>query len=154
MSMGSNNAKEEMEDFKDSADDVPKFELLPLYIPFESLTEAVIRSIISVVDDCTDFSPDFSQRTLLIYLLEINKKVKDIEASVTTTTDDKPDENKVQQAKNIREWLVDKDKKPLDWEKLEKTIDFMTTQSRTVLMYYLGMVDQKPYYELRIPTVS
>ncbi|CAF4604583.1 unnamed protein product, partial [Rotaria magnacalcarata] len=35
----------------------------------------------------------------------------------------KPNENIIQCAKNVRQWLVDKNNQPLDWEELHKRCD-------------------------------
>jgi hypothetical protein len=55
-----------------------------VYVPLESLTEPVVRSIISVATQNFSRNENNSERTLLIFLLAINKKLEEIEK----TTDD------------------------------------------------------------------
>ncbi|CAF5225648.1 unnamed protein product, partial [Rotaria magnacalcarata] len=56
-----------------------KSEPVPLYVPLEALTQSTVRSIIAAATSSDDLSPDYSQRTLLIFLLEINKILTEIE---------------------------------------------------------------------------
>jgi len=123
---------------------------LPVYVPLESLTESTIRSIISVVTEPLNW--DFSQRTLLIFLLAINKKLEEIENN-TDENERKLDEHIIEHAKNVRQWLVDKNK-PLNWDELRQIYDRIAKLKSTDLAYYYRSNDVDPYFELRMKTVS
>ncbi|CAF1446359.1 unnamed protein product [Rotaria sp. Silwood1] len=128
-----------------------KTKILSVYVPLESLTEQVIRSIISVISSSDNLSPDYSQRTLLIFLLAINEKLNEIE----NNTDERgsiSDKNIIQHAKKVRQWLVYNNNKPLDWDKLRTAYDEMTKQHRNALAHYCGVKDANPYFELTIKT--
>ncbi|CAF2878302.1 unnamed protein product [Rotaria sp. Silwood2] len=130
-----------------------KTKISSVYAPLESLTESVIRSVISVVSLSNDRSSDYSQRTLLIFLLAINEKLKEIENS-TDASGQISDENIIQHAKKVRQWLVYNNSKPLDWNQLSEAYDEMTKEHRNNLMHYCGVKDPDSYFELTIKTVS
>ncbi len=126
---------------------------LSVYIPFESLTESVVRSIIRVVTPSYSPNWDYSQRTLLIFLLAINEKVEGIEKS-KDATEEKPDENLIQKATEVRKWLVDKKKKPLNWDQLRQSYNKTAKQNCDELARYYRSESADPYFELKMHTVS
>ncbi|CAM4778806.1 unnamed protein product [Rotaria magnacalcarata] len=128
-----------------------KSEPVPLYVPLEALTQSTVRSIIAAATSSDDLSPDYSQRTLLIFLLEINKILTEIENN-TDANEQKPNENIIQCAKNVRQWLVDKNNQPLDWEELHKRCDKLKSDTRTSLAHYYGVKNAAPYFELTMKT--
>ena len=50
-----------------------------VFVPFESLTKQVINSVVSVATTFRKPGFDYSERTILIFLLEIKKKLKEAE---------------------------------------------------------------------------
>lgn len=127
-------------------------DLSSVYVPLESLTEQVVNSIIRVVivNECQSQSWDFSQRTLLIFLLAINKKVEEIEKNIDTN-EKKFDEHLIQQARKVRKWLVIN---PLDWDKLQQIYDKMAILKPNELGRYYGSENTDPYFELTMKIVS
>lgn len=130
--------------------DMPMQDPFLVYVPLESLTEATIRSIISVATGIQNW--DFSQRSLLIFLLAINKKLEEIENN-TNENEKKLDEHIIEHAKNVRQWLVYKNQ-PLDWDELRQRYDDIAKLKYTDLAHYYGSKDAEPYFELRMETVS
>jgi hypothetical protein len=128
-------------------------EPLSVYVPFESLTESVVRSIIRVVTPSYSPNWDYSQRTLLMFLLAINEKVEGIEKS-KDTTEPKPDEHLIQKATEVRKWLVDEKKKPLKWDQLRQIYNKTAKNNCDDLARYHRSKNADPYFELTMPTVS
>ena len=117
-----------------------------VYVPLESLTESTIRSIISVATSSESPNWDYSERTLLIFLLAINKKLTEIENN--------KDEYSIEQATKVRQWLVNDRNEPLDWDKLQNQYNKIAKQNCTELARYYGSKDAHPYFELTVDTVS
>ena len=124
-----------------------------VYVPLESLTKSTIRSIISVATTFDYANFDYSERTLLIFLLKINRELKKIETE-TDTEDKKINEESLQRAKKIREWLVDRRHQPLDWDKLEEKYKEIEGKNCDQLAKYYGSKTSEPYFELTLKTVS
>jgi hypothetical protein len=122
-----------------------------VYVPLESLTEPTVRSIISVAIEFPNW--DFSQRTLLIFLLAINEKLEEIENS-TDENKHKFDEHLIQHAKKVREWLVDDKNKPLNWDRYRQSYHHIAKLKCNDLAHYYGSKDANPYFELKMKTVS
>ena len=91
-----------------------------VYVPFESLTDPVVRSIISVATENFSRNENNSERSLLIFLLAINKKLEEIERTTDDATGKKIDEHIIRHAEQVRKWLVDNDGKPLNWDELQQ----------------------------------
>ncbi|CAF3967682.1 unnamed protein product [Rotaria sordida] len=70
-----------------------------VYVPLESLTEPVVRSIISVTTSSYELNMNYSQRTLLMFLLAIDEKLQQIE-NKTDTAEQTSDESIIQHTKN------------------------------------------------------
>jgi hypothetical protein len=133
-------------DMADESQDTPKEDSSPPYIPLESLTEPTIRSIISVATSSDRPNWDYSERTLLIFLLAINEKLKEIESNT--------DEKTIAIAKQVRQWLVNVKNEPLDWNELQQKYDRIAKGKCHELAYYYGSNDEDPYFELRMKSVS
>lgn len=125
--------------------------LYPVYVPLESLTEPTVRSIISVVTTFSSPNFDYSERTLLIFLLAINEKLEEIEKNVD---EKKIDPNLIQRVEQVRSWLVNMKKKPLDWDKLKEKYAKIARETCTEMARYYGSKDSEPYFELTMKTVS
>jgi hypothetical protein len=126
---------------------------LSVYVPLESLTESVVYSVISVATQKCSPNHDLSERTLLVFLLAINEKLKKIEDN-TDATEEQSGEHIIQHAKQVREWLVDGDKQPLDWDELRKRYKNIADQKCDNLARYLGAQNADRYFELTMKTVS
>lgn len=118
-----------------------------VYVPLESLTEPTVRSIISVATRQPNW--DFSERSLLIFLLAINKKLNEIETNI-----DDNESQIVEHAKNVRKWLVNDKNEPLDWKRLQTLYDQSALLKSQDLARYYGSDDTSPYFELKMKTVS
>ncbi|CAF1325120.1 unnamed protein product [Adineta steineri] len=97
----------------------PKRDESPMYVPFESLTKSVVHSVIKVVTSYRSLNEDYSERTLYNFLLAIKEKLEKIESDISTN-EKKFDDHIIQHAGQVREWLMDRNNKPLDWKNLEK----------------------------------
>jgi hypothetical protein len=124
-----------------------------VYVPLESLTESTVCSIISVATSFVYPNLDYSERTLLIFLLAVNRKLKAIETD-SNADDKKIDEQSLQRAQKIRQWLVDRHNAPLNWDQLEEKYSQIAGQNCDELARYYGSKDANPYFELTIKTVS
>lgn len=122
------------------------------FVPFESLTEPVIRSIISVVTSPPWDAFNHSERSLLMFLLAIKKKVDAIENSCTTEKN--YDEVMLEHAKKVRQWLVYSNGTPLKWEELENIYKHAIQEKQIRLAKYFHSADAEPYCELRFKSVS
>ncbi|CAF1169729.1 unnamed protein product [Rotaria sordida] len=122
-----------------------------VYVPLESLTEPVVRSIISVTTSSYELNMNYSQRTLLMFLLAIDEKLQQIE-NKTDTAEQTSDESIIQHTKNVRQWLVYNNKEPLNWDELRKIYNKMTKQEYNSLANYFGVKDAVPYFELTMRT--
>jgi hypothetical protein len=123
---------------------------LSVYVPLESLTEQVIHSVISVALQPHDYSGNFSQRTLRIFLLAIDEKLKEIEKG----TDKQFDEQAIQHAEKVRQWLVDGNNKPLHWDKLREEYDRLAEKKCDDSGTNHQSKDVNRYSELKEKTVS
>jgi hypothetical protein len=129
---------------------------LSIYVPLASLSELVVRSIVSVVFKREEIGRNHSRRTLLAFLLAINERLKEIEQSKDTAN--KFDEYIVQYARNVRQWLTNKDlldnSQELNWNELQTIYQKMADDKTGELWTYYGGQKTKPYYELVIDVVS
>ena len=129
---------------------------LSVYVPLDSLTEETINSIVSTVHQCDKKRLNHSIRTLLAFLLAINKKLSEIEK--TKGLSNKFDEKIVQHATKVRQWLVQKDHsgniKDLDWDELHAHYNAMASEKNDGIAKYFGIDKFEPYYELTIQGVS
>lgn len=114
------------------------------FVPFESLTQRVVNSIISIATTFRKPNFDYSQRTILIFLLEIRKKLSEIEKKNETD----------QHTKNVRQWLAEKKNQPLNWIELEKKYKSIADQKCNEMARYYKSDHAEPYFELQTPTVS
>ena len=118
----------------------PVVECRPIYVPFESLTQPVIRSIISVVYHHGRETWNFSQRTVLSYLLAVHEKLEQARS----------DEHAIE----VRSWLVDDHNAPLDWEKMQRLYAEQRRKHFDQMADYFGADSCGPYFELTMATVS
>ena len=118
----------------------PVVECRPIYVPFESLTQPVIRSMISVVYQLGRETWNFSQRTVVSYLLAVHEKLEQARS----------DEHAIE----VRSWLVDDHNAPLDWEKLQCLYAEQKKKHFDRMADYFGADSWEPYYELTMATVS
>jgi hypothetical protein len=129
---------------------------LSVYVPLDSLTEETIDSIVSTVQQSERNDWYNSRRTLLAFLLAINNKVSEIEKN--KDSNNKFDEQTVQQAKKVRQLLVEKnqagDIRELDWDKLRKKYEKMASETDNGMANYFGVETIEPYEELTIQGVS
>jgi hypothetical protein len=138
---------------------VARSERLPVFVPLVSMTELVVRSIVSTAAHKFE-EPDWnhSRRTLLAFLLALNKMLEEIEQS-KEIDNNKFDEHTVRHGEEVRLWLVDKDHSgnivKLDWNKLEIEYQKMTNDKTDAKWKrYGGDQETKLYYELKIDVVS
>jgi hypothetical protein len=138
-------SKETKSDFNSSE----MLDPLSVYIPLVSLTKATVRSVVSAVGGHDEPDWDHSRRTLLAFLLALNKTVKEIEQS--KDNDNQVDEHTVQHAKEVRQWLVKENTYgkniQLDWNELE-------TRYQRMINGYFEANAKKPYSELTKNAVS
>ena len=121
----------------------------PIYVPFESLTRPVVRSLISVVHRSSGESWSFSQRTVLAQLLAVHDKLEEIlKESPADTTPSK------EHAIQVRAWLMDDPDTPLNWEKLQQLYAKLRTRFFDEIDDYFGASNGEPYFQLTVPTVS
>ena len=122
---------------------------LSIYVPLQSLTKQVVRSVIAVVNSVPARNFDSSERTLLIFLLAIDNKLKEIENN-TLPSEDVSNQPVIQHAKKVREWLVYDNDQPLDWDKLRQVYDETDDHVKNCC----GERKHGPYHELTVRTVS
>ena len=82
----------------------PMLNPLSVYVPLASLTKTTVRSIVSAVREHDKPDWNNSRRTLLAFLLTLNKTLKKIEQS--KDNNNQLDEHTVQHVKEVRQWLV------------------------------------------------
>ncbi|CAF1036176.1 unnamed protein product [Adineta steineri] len=129
---------------------------LSVYVPLNSLTEETIDSIVSTVQQRDKRNWNQSKRTLLAFLLAINNKVNEIEQN--NHSNNKFDEQTVQHAAKVREWLIEKvqfgDNKELQWDELRQNYEKMVHQNDdNEMAKQLNITTIEPYYELAIEGV-
>ena len=124
-----------------------------VFVPFESLTQGVIKSIVSVATTFRRPNFDYSERTLLIFLLEIKKKLTEIENKIRDSSTE-IDPQLIQHTQNVQGWLVDIKKQPLNWRELRKQYDRIANQNCDQMARYYRSTSAEPYFELNFETVS
>jgi hypothetical protein len=124
-----------------------------VFVPFESLTRGVINSIVSVATTFRRPNFDYSERTLLIFLLEIKKKLTEIENKIREGGTE-IDPQLIQQTQNVQGWLVDTKKQPLNWRELRRQYDRIANQNCDAMARYYQSTSAEPYFELKFETVS
>ncbi|CAF4173884.1 unnamed protein product [Adineta steineri] len=97
----------------------PKPDESTMYVPFESLTKSVIHSVIKVVTSYRSLNEDYSERTLYNFLLAIKEKLEKIESDISTN-EKKFDDHIIQHAGQVRQWLMDSNNEPLNWNSLQE----------------------------------
>ncbi|CAF3373876.1 unnamed protein product [Rotaria sp. Silwood2] len=90
-----------------------------VFVPFESLTQQIIESVVSVATTFRKPGFNYGERTLLIFLLQIKKKLKKIEKQIQENSTG-IDQQVIQHVQNVQQWLVDINRQPLNWAELEK----------------------------------
>jgi len=129
---------------------------LSVYVPLDSLTEETIDSIVWTVQRSENKDWNHSKRTLLTFLIAINDRVSEIEKS--KDSNNKFDEQIIQHAAKVRQWLVEKDQseniKELDWEQLRAKYDEMSIEKEDEMAKRFDVKKFEPYYELTIEGVS
>lgn len=118
------------------------------FVPFASLTQRLINSIVSVTATFRKPNFDYSERTLLIFLLEIYKKLKEIEHKTGEGSTD------MDQAQNIRRWLVNVNKQPINWRELRTKYEKFANKNCDEMARYYQSASAEPYFELKIESVS
>ncbi|CAF3082291.1 unnamed protein product [Rotaria sp. Silwood2] len=122
-----------------------------VFVPFESLTQQVIKSVVSVATTFRKPGFDYSERTILIFLLEIKKKLKDIEKKIQESSTE-IDQQMIQHAHNVQQWLVDINKQPINWIELEKKYSRIADQNCDEMARYCRSNIAEPYFELKVKT--
>jgi len=129
---------------------------LSVYVPLDSLTEKTLDSIIRTVQQSKKKDWNHSKRTLLAFLLAINDRVSEIEKN--KDSNNKFNEQTVQHAAKVRQWLVEKDQfknsKKLEWDELRARYDQMASEKDDGMAKHFGIENFEPYYELTIQGVS
>lgn len=125
---------------------------LSVYVPLDSLTEETINSIVLTVLHSEKKDLNNSKRTLLAFLLAINERVNEIEKN--NDSNNKFNQETVQHAEKIRQWLVEKDQsdniKMLNWDELRATYDMMASDNDDGCARHYNVQNYEPYYELTI----
>ncbi|CAF3518546.1 unnamed protein product [Rotaria sp. Silwood1] len=125
---------------------------LAVYVPVAALTKPVVRSILFAVLEHERRDWNHSRRTLLAFLLALNKKLEEIEASVETRH--KIGDQIIRQVDDIRQWLVYEDdsgnRVEPNWDELRATYQKMIADKVDDTWTYYGGHRTKPYYELII----
>jgi hypothetical protein len=128
---------------------------LSVYVPLNSLTEETIDSIVSTVQQPPTKDWNHSRRTLLAFLLAINNRVSEIENHKDSNK--KFDEQTIQHAAKVRQWLVEKDQseniKELDWTDLRTRYKQMRNEPDDEMARNFGLENCEPYFELTIERV-
>lgn len=124
-----------------------------VFVPFESLTQRVISSIVSVATTFRKPNFDYSQRTVLIFLLEIKKKLEEMEDKIRENNIE-IDQQSIQHVQAVRQWLVNINKQPLNWTELENKYSKIAKQNCDEMAHHYGSDSAEPYFELNIKTVS
>ncbi len=129
---------------------------LSVYVPLNSLTEETINSIVSTVQQSPRKDWNHSRRTLMAFLLAINNRVSEIENHKDSNK--KFDEETIQHAGKVRQWLVEKGSsesiKELDWTELRTKYEQMVNESDDEMTKHFGVEKYEPYFELTIERVS
>ncbi|CAF3596149.1 unnamed protein product [Rotaria sp. Silwood1] len=134
---------------------VPNSNLSSIYVPLESLTEPTVHSVLyTALNNRILSARNHSRRTLLAFLIAINKRLQAIEQNK-----DKNDDNINLRVKNIRQWLLYHNSSgntvKIDWTELQRTYQTMMANLQTSSMSsYRGGNMEEPYFELKIKTVS
>ncbi|CAF1249717.1 unnamed protein product [Rotaria sp. Silwood1] len=125
---------------------------LAVYVPVAALTKPVVRSILFAVLEHERRDWNHSRRTLLAFLLALNKKLEEIEASAETRH--KIGDQIIRQVDDIRQWLVYEDdsgnRVEPNWDELRATYQKMIADKVDDTWTYYGGHRTKPYYELII----
>ncbi|CAF2057790.1 unnamed protein product, partial [Rotaria magnacalcarata] len=125
--------------------------LSSVFVPFESLTRRVINSVVSVATTFRKPGHDYSERTILIFLLEINERLKEIEKQIQKNSTE-IDQSMIQHTRDVRQWLVDTNKQTLNWIQLEKKYSRIAGQNCDEMANYYGSNSAEPYFELKVKT--
>ncbi|CAF0972732.1 unnamed protein product [Rotaria sordida] len=100
-----------------------------VFVPFESLTQQVIESVVSVAT--TSRKPGFDYG----------------EQSSTGI-----DQQAIQHAQNVQQWLVDITKQPLNWVELEEKYSRIADRNCDEMARFYGSNTAEPYFELKVKT--
>lgn len=104
-----------------------------MFVPLESLTESVIKSIVCVATTFRRSSFDYSERTLLAFLLQIESKLRESEAT---------------QYIPIRQCLS-----TVNWKELRLKYERIQNLNCDEMARYFKSPTSQPYFELTCPTV-
>lgn len=128
---------------------------LSVYVPLESLNEKTIHSIVSTVQQSTVNQWTHSQRTLLAFLLALNNRLNEIEKNEDRKK--KFNEQTIEHATQVRQWLVEKDQsgntQEIDWTDLRAKYDQMASEPNDGMSKYYPIEKYEPYYELIVEEV-
>ncbi|CAF1525625.1 unnamed protein product, partial [Rotaria sp. Silwood1] len=122
-----------------------------VFVPFESLTQQIIESVVSVATTFRKSGFNYSERTILIFLLEIKKKLKAIEKKIQENSTG-IDQELIQHVQNVQQWLVDINRQPLNWAELEKKYSRIADENCDQMARYYGSNTAEPYFELKVKT--
>jgi hypothetical protein len=113
---------------------------LSVYVPFESITKRLIQSIVSVVQRVDRHNHNNSQRPLFAFLLVLNEQLENIEKTSHINA----------HAAHVRQWLVDIENRPLNWDQLRTHYKQMLQHERANTQSDV----RQPYWELTVKIVS
>jgi hypothetical protein len=122
----------------------PMADPLSVYVPFDSLTEETIRSVVKTVKQCAarhSSGSSGSWRPLIAFLIALNEKLAEIKSNPI-------DEKKVERAEQLQQWMnmenANGKTAELDWTRLNELYEKMKDNDNAI----------KPYHELSIVRVS
>lgn len=123
---------------------------LSVYVPFESLTEKLLKSVIGVLCRSSNrFSEEKSVRPLLCFLLAMMNKVEQIEE------EGKKDSTKGDpHATNVRRWLVDPSGREIARTSLQDAFNKIYKEDPDKSGHYRLLRGDQLYYEMNLPLVS
>ncbi|CAF1510600.1 unnamed protein product, partial [Rotaria sordida] len=100
-----------------------------VFVPFESLTQQVIESVVSVATTFRKPGFDYGEQNST----EI-------------------DQQAIQHAQNVQQWLVDITKQPLNWVELEEKYSRIADRNCDEMARFYGSNTAEPYFESKVKT--
>ncbi|CAF3357951.1 unnamed protein product [Rotaria socialis] len=119
---------------------------LAVYIPVASLTKFLLCSILCAVSNQERIDWNHSRRTLLAFLLALNKRLEELK-EIANTRDEISDQI-TRKLDEIRQWLVYEDRdgtcREPNWNELRETYQKMTADKVDDTWTYYGGHKTKP----------